>query len=114
MAAVFVNRLAAGMPLQADPTVQYALGHQADTGSWWKSPLAADDLAVASPYNTYLVPGLPPGPIANPGLASLAAVANPADVDYLFFVVDCAAATPGAHAFSLTYDEHLANVARCR
>ncbi len=52
MAAVFLNRLAAGMPLQADPTVQYALGYQADTGSWWKSPLAAEDLAVASPYNT--------------------------------------------------------------
>lgn len=114
MAAVFLNRLAAGMPLQADPTVQYALGYQAATGSWWKVPLSAEDLAVASPYNTYLVPGLPPGPISNPGLASLAAVANPADVDYLFFVVDCAAATPGTHAFSVTYDEHLANVARCR
>ncbi len=114
MAAVFLNRLAAGMPLQADPTVQYALGYQAATGSWWKAPLSAEDLAVASPYNTYLAAGLPPGPISNPGLASLAAVANPAAVDYLFFVVDCAAATPGAHAFRVTYDEHLANVARCR
>lgn len=114
MAAVFLNRLAAGMPLQADPTVQYALGYQAATGSWWKAPLSAEDLAVASPYNTYLAAGLPPGPISNPGLASLAAVANPAAVDYLFFVVDCAAATPGAHAFSVTYDEHLAHVARCR
>ncbi len=114
MAAVFLNRLAAGMPLQADPTVQYALGYQAATGSWWKAPLTVEDLAVASPYNTYLAAGLPPGPISNPGLASLAAVANPAAVDYLFFVVDCAAATPGAHVFSVTYDEHLANVARCR
>ncbi len=114
MAAVFLNRLAAGMPLQADPTVQYALGYQAATGGWWKAPLSAEDLAVASPYNTYLAPGLPPGPISNPGLASLAAVANPAAVDYLFFVVDCAAATPGAHAFSVTYDEHLANIARCQ
>jgi UPF0755 protein len=114
MAAVFLNRLAAGMPLQADPTVQYALGYQAATGSWWKAPLSAEDLAVASPYNTYLAAGLPPGPISNPGLASLAAVANPAAVDYLFFVVDCAATTPGAHVFSVTYDEHLANVARCR
>ena len=70
-------------------------------------------MQVNSPYNTYLIPGLPPGPISNPSLVSLQAVANPADVDYLFFVVDCAA-TPGAHAFSITYDEHLANVNRCR
>lgn len=112
MAAVFLNRIAAGMPLQADPTVQYALGFV--DGTWWKSPLSAEDLQVNSPYNTYLIPGLPPGPISNPGLASLQAVANPARVDYLFFVVDCAAATPGAHAFSVTYDEHLANVERCR
>ena len=112
MAAVFLNRLAAGMPLQADPTVQYALGFV--EGTWWKSPLSAADLQVNSPYNTYLAPALPPGPISNPGLASLLAVANPADVDYLFFVLDCAAATPGAHAFSVTYDEHLANVGRCQ
>ena len=75
MAAVFLNRLRAEMPLQADPTVQYALGYQEAAGAWWKSPLAAADLAVDSPYNTYLVNGLPPGPIANPGLASLEAVA---------------------------------------
>ena len=112
MAAVFLNRLAAGMPLQADPTVQYALGF-AD-GTWWKSPLAGADLQVNSPYNTYLIPGLPPGPISNPSLASLLAVANPAAVDYLFFVLDCAAVTPGAHAFSVTYDEHLATIARCQ
>ena len=112
MAAVFLNRLAAGMPLQADPTVQYALGFV--DGTWWKAPLSAADLQVNSPYNTYLVPTLPPGPISNPSLASLLAVANPADVDYLFFVLDCAAATPGAHAFSVTYEEHLANVTRCQ
>lgn len=114
MAAVFVNRLRAGMPLQADPTVQFALGYQSDSGTWWKSPLSAEDLQVNSPYNTYLTNGLPPGPIANPGLASLQAVAAPGAVDYLFFVLDCAAATPGAHAFSVTYEEHLANVTRCR
>ena len=112
MAAVFLNRLAAGMPLQADPTVQYALGFV--DGTWWKAPLSAADLQVNSPYNTYLIPGLPPGPISNPSLASLLAVANPADVDYLFFVLDCAAATPGAHVFSVTYEEHLANVTRCQ
>jgi len=114
MAAVFLNRLRVEMPLQADPTVQFALGYQAESGTWWKSPLSAEDLQVNSPFNTYLHGGLPPGPIANPGLASLQAVAAPAAVDYLFFVLDCAAATSGAHAFSATYDEHLANVARCQ
>lgn len=113
MAAVFLNRLAAGMPLQADPTVQYAIGYQAATDSWWKSPLDAADLVVESPYNTYQIGGLPPGPIANPGLASLQAIANPAAVDYLFFVLDCVAAN-GQHAFSVTYDEHLTHVERCR
>lgn len=113
MAAVFLNRLAAGMPLQADPTVQYAIGYQAGTDSWWKSPLDAADLAVDSPYNTYQIPGLPPGPIANPGLTSLQAIANPAAVDYLFFVLDCAAGN-STHVFSVTYDEHLGHVERCR
>jgi UPF0755 protein len=114
MAAVFLNRLRAGMPLQADPTVQYVVGYDEATGTWWKSPLDAADLAVESPYNTYQVGGLPPGPISNPGLASLAAVANPAAVDYLFFVLDCTADTAGQHLFSVTYEEHLANVERCR
>lgn len=114
MAAVFLNRIRAGMPLQADPTVQYALGYNEAAGTWWKSPLDAADLGVDSPYNTYKVGGLPPGPISNPGMASLAAIANPAAVEYLFFVLDCAAATPGQHAFSVTYEEHLAHVERCR
>ncbi len=114
MAAVFLNRLRSGMRLQADPTVQYALGYDGAADTWWKSPLAAADLAVESPYNTYLADGLPPGPIANPGLASLQAVANPAAVDYLFFVLDCDGDTPGRHVFSVTYDEHLSHVERCR
>lgn len=114
MAAVFLNRLRAGMPLQADPTVQYALGYNAEADTWWKSPLEAADLDFASPYNTYQVNGLPPGPISNPGLGSLEAVANPAPVDFLYFVLDCAAGTSGQHAFSVTYEEHLANVDRCR
>jgi UPF0755 protein len=112
IAGVFLNRLRAGMPLQADPTVQYALGYQAATDSWWKSPLEAADLTIDSAYNTYQVNGLPPGPIANPGLASLEAVAAPAASDYLFFVLDCA--NEGRHAFSVTYEEHLAHVERCR
>ncbi|HRN67437.1 MAG TPA: endolytic transglycosylase MltG [Promineifilum sp.] len=114
MAAVFLNRLRSGMPLQADPTVQYALGYHAETDTWWKSPLDAADLDIASPYNTYQINGLPPGPISNPGLSSLEAIAAPADADFLFFVLDCAAATTGRHIFSATYEEHLANVERCR
>ncbi len=114
IAGVFYNRLAQDMRLETDPTVQYALGYQADTDSWWKSPLTLADLQVNSPYNTYEVVGLPPGPIANPGLSSLQAVANPTGSNYLFFVVDCTAVTPGVHAFSTTYDEHLANAQRCR
>ena len=114
MAAVFLNRLRAGMRLQADPTVQYALGYDGTADTWWPSPLSTDDLAVSSPYNTYQVDGLPPGPIANPGLASLQAIAAPAAVDYLFFVLDCAADIAGRHAFSVTYEEHVAHVERCR
>lgn len=114
MAAVFLNRLRAGMPLQADPTVQYAVGYDATVETWWKSPLTVTDLEVDSPYNTYRVNGLPPGPISNPGLASLEAVAAPAAVEFIYFVLDCAADTPGRHVFSVTYEEHLAHVERCR
>lgn len=114
MAAVFLNRLRAGMPLQADPTVQYAIGFYAPGDTWWKSPLDAADLGIDSPYNTYLVNGIPPGPISNPGLTSLEAVAHPAATDFLFFVLDCTAEIPGTHVFSKTYEEHLVNVERCR
>jgi UPF0755 protein len=114
IASVFLNRIVIGMYLQADPTVQYAVGYQPATNSWWKSPLSLDDLRLDSPYNTYLYDGLPPGPIANPGLAALEAVAFPAESPFLFFVADCGAEGNGRHHFSITYDEHLANVARCR
>lgn len=114
MAAVFLNRLRAGMPLQADPTVQYAVGYDTATASWWKSPLGATDLEIESPYNTYRIGGLPPGPISNPGLASLQAVAAPAAVDFLYFVLDCTADTTGRHVFSVTYEEHVSHVERCR
>lgn len=111
IAGVFLNRLRVGMPLQADATVQYAVGQPA---AWWKVPLSAADLQVASPYNTYQVNDLPPGPIANPGLESLQAVATPEETDFLFFVVDCTAAESGRHVFSVTYEEHLENVQRCQ
>jgi UPF0755 protein len=114
MAGVFLNRLRTGMPLQADPTVQYARGYDATRNTWWKSPLDAEDLQINSPYNTYQVGGLPPGPISNPGLGSLMAVASPSETGYLYFVLDCTAGEPGRHVFSVTYEEHVANVQRCR
>lgn len=113
MAGVFFNRMAQGIKLQADPTIQYALGYQSETGQWWKSPLSQADLELDHPYNTYVYAGLPPGPIANPGLASLQAVAEPAQTEFIFFVVDCTAGD-GSHLFSVTYEEHLSNVQRCR
>lgn len=106
IASVFLNRLRAGMKLEADPTVQYAIG-LAEDGSWWKSPLTLTDLQINSPYNTYQVHGLPPGPIANPGLASLQAVAEPAESDFLYFQADCDGS--GRHQFARTFEEHLAN-----
>lgn len=111
IADVFLNRLAQGMYLQADPTVQYALGYQPDTGEWWLRPLPVEALTeVDSPYNTYLHPGLPPGPICNPSLASMQAVLNPADTDYLFFL----SRGDGSHVFARTYEEHLENLQRYR
>jgi UPF0755 protein len=114
IASVYTNRIREGMPLQADPTVQYAIGFQAEKQNWWKAPLFFSDLEVEHPYNTYRIPGLPPGPIANPGLASLQAIADPEESDFLFFVLDCKSDPPGRHIFSRTYEEHLANVERCR
>jgi UPF0755 protein len=112
VATVFYNRLGQDMPLQADPTVQYAVGRDLESGSWWKSPLTQADLQLDSPYNTYVYPGLPPGPIANPGLATLEAVANPTPSNNLYFVADCNA--EGAHLFSETYEQHLVKVEQCR
>ena len=106
IASVFYNRLNVNMHLGADPTVQYALGYQESEGRWWKKALTFEDLRVASPYNTYANVGLPPGPICNPGLASLQAVAAPAQSDFYFFV----AKGDGSHVFSRTLEEHNANV----
>ena len=107
IASVFLNRLAAGMRLETDPTIQYALGFDAVTNSWWKSPLSVDDLAIQSPYNTYQNPGLPPGPISNPSLSALQAVAYPAQTPYYFFRARCDGS--GLHNFSETFDQHLKN-----
>ncbi|NNN06926.1 MAG: endolytic transglycosylase MltG [Elusimicrobia bacterium] len=94
IAAVYLNRLKRRMPLQADPTVQYALGY-------WKKELSRADLKTPSPYNTYLHGGLPPGPICSPGLDSVLAALNPAPSDALYFVADAA----GGHVFSATNEE---------
>jgi UPF0755 protein len=111
IAGVYLNRLAQGIRLEADPTVQYAMGYQQETGQWWKTPVFLEEYSsVDSPYNTYLYDGLPPGPIASPGLSSIEAVLNPGDHDYLYFV-----ATPdgtGRHIFASTFEEHAANVQR--
>jgi len=106
IAEVFSNRLARGYPLDCDPTVIYALER---TGAYGGT-LHPTDLKLDSPYNTYLHAGLPPGPIANPGAASLSAVLHPAAGGYLYFV----ASGEGGHVFSTTLAEHDRNVARYR
>jgi peptidoglycan lytic transglycosylase G len=100
IAAVFTNRLRLGMPLQCDPTTVYA----ALLENRYRGVIRKSDLASANPYNTYTHPGLPPGPIANPGISSLTAALHPADVDYVYFVAK--ADGSGSHHFSSTFEEH--------
>lgn len=104
IASVFLNRLVLGMKLESDPTVQYALGLQIEPVTWWKNPLGLQDLRFDSPYNSYLYPGLPPGPISNPGLPALLAVAQPAQTPYYYFRAACDGS--GRHSFSQTFEEH--------
>lgn len=113
MSGVFHNRLEAGEILGADPTTQFAISLDPDNVrlyGYWKDELTAEDLADPSPYNTRANTGLPPGPITNPGLASIRAAANPADTDYFFFVAD-AVAGDGSHRFAETEGEHQTNIA---
>src|SRR6478736_2767524 len=107
VAAVFVNRLKQRIKLQSDPTIIYGLvGGKGTLGR----PIKRSEIQQPSPYNTYVVDGLPPGPIANPGRASLEAAANPARTRDLFFVAD----GTGGHSFTETYDQHQKNVAKLR
>lgn len=109
IAGVYLNRLAQGIKLEADPTVQYGMGYQADKGQWWKTPVFLEEYSsVLSPYNTYLYPGLPPGPIANPGLESIRAVLYPEEHDFIYFVA--VAEQNGRHIFATTFEEHQRNV----
>ena len=107
VAAVFTNRLRQKMKMQSDPTIIYGLvGGRGTLGR----PIKRSEITQPSPYNTYVIEGLPPGPIANPGRASLEATANPARTRDLFFVADGS----GGHTFTETYDQHQKNVAKLR
>jgi len=105
IASVYRNRLAINMKLEADPTVQY--GIQGARGAWWPQITRADYHDVISPYNTYLNAGLPPGPIASPGLSAIQAAVHPAESGFYYFRAACD--NSHYHNFAVTFDEHLAN-----
>ncbi len=111
IASVYFNRLdptyveETALRLSSDPTIQYAKGYNAEVGNWWNPMLPGEGQAIDSPYNTFKVQGLPPGPICSPGLASILSILNPADTDYLYFH----AIGDGSHVFASTLEEHLQN-----
>ncbi len=105
VAGILLNRLEIGMALQVDATLQYAKGYNAQAKTWWAPPLSADK-QIESPYNTYQNPGLPPGPISNPGRNALAAVANPLDSDELYYLH----APDGMMYYAETYEGHQENI----
>ena len=111
IASVYYNRLdpayveETALRLSSDPTVQYVKGYDPETGNWWNPMLPGEGQTIESPYNTFQVQGLPPGPICSPGLASILAVLNPSNTDYLYFH----AIGDGSHVFASTLDEHLQN-----
>jgi len=108
IAGILLKRLERGWPLQVDATVQYILGYQPGEKSWWKKELTDEDKKIISPYNTYLNLGLPPGPICNPGLASIKAVIYPQESAYWFYLHD----PQGGVHFAKTQAEHEANIAK--
>lgn len=108
VASVILNRLTEGMKLDIDATIQYVLGYQTDEKNWWKKSLILEDLKIDSPYNTYTHNGLPPTPIANPGLASIVAVVEAPKTDYFYYVSD----SDGRIHPAKTVEEHNKNVAK--
>ena len=107
VASIILKRLKNDIKLQIDATVQYALGYQSEEKTWWKKNLTQEDLDIDSPYNTYKNEGLPPGPIANPGLASIEAVINAdANTSYLYYISD----KNGNMHYARTLEEHQANI----
>lgn len=105
IASVYRNRLRDGMKLDADPTVQYGIGYE--NGTWWPQITQADYTQAVSPYNTYLNFGLPPGPIASPGITAIEAAIHPEQTPYFYFRARCDGS--GYHNFAVTFEEHLAN-----
>ena len=103
IASVFINRLKIGMALEADPTVQYAIGYNTSQSTWWTNPLTLADLNVDSLYNTYIYAGMPPGPISNPSLSAIMAIAFPAETTFYYFRATCD--DSGYHNFSETYEQ---------
>ncbi len=106
IASVYMNRINKQMLLNADPTVQYALGYDAKNKQWWQVVSLQQYARVNSPYNTYIYAGLPPGPICEPSLNSIQAALEPATTDYLYFL----AKGDGSHAFAKTLAEQQANL----
>ncbi len=105
MNPAYINE--AALRLSADPTVQYAKGFDPATESWWNPMLPGEGQTIESPYNTFIVQGLPPGPICSPGLASVLAVLEPAQTNYLYF--HAIGDGSGTHVFAATLEEHLRN-----
>jgi UPF0755 protein len=106
VASVIMNRLNLGMALGVDPTIQYAVGYDPVSKSWWKKDLTIDDLAINSPYNTRKVAGLPPTPISNPGISAIKAALNPDESDYLYYFSDI----KGHLHFAKTLQGHQENI----
>lgn len=106
VAGILIKRLQYDWPLEVDATLQYALGYSASEKTWWRKNLTADDLELNSPYNTRKFKGLPPGPISNPGLASLQAVFNPQGSPYWFYLSD----KNGQMYYAKTIEEHTENI----
>jgi len=106
IAGVLLNRLDKGWALETDATLQYALGYQSKNKTWWKRELIDEDKQIDSPYNTYKNTGLPPGPIANPGIEAITAVVYPKKTDYMFYLHD----SKGNVHYARTLEEHESNI----